>query len=485
MNSNQNSIQRESNKMIAIPWRFHFLIGSIGVIIIGIVSYGFYTGDRMATMYAPLTDAAMEIKLEATTAHLWFEEIVSGDRHETMEKVWKHLDKAAWYAQAMLQGGVNPEGTFIPLKDIEMRQGIKAVQKKLVKFRDITRQRLAEKETAGVGSDIDQHYDAIFMDFITQADHMETRLQQVMAQDLRSFRFIQVSMLVTCLLIFLFIGIAFHRFDRRRAKDFQIISETNEKLLNEILERKQIEKQRESLIDELETKNAELEQFTYTVSHDLKSPLITIKGFLGMLEKDALEGDTDRMKADMARISAAAEKMKHLLDELLELSRIGRMVNPPAEVPFGEMVREAMDVVGGRLAEGNVQVQIAPELPVIFGDPPRLQEVVENLIDNAVKYMGDKSDPLIEIGTRKDGQEAVFYVRDNGVGIDPRYHEKIFGLFDKLDPNTDGTGIGLAIVKRIVEVHSGQIWVESEGTGKGATFCFTIPDKGESKRKEG
>ncbi len=254
--------------------------------------------------------------------------------------------------------------------------------------------------------------------------------------------------------------------------------------LGKITERKWAQEEREQLVGELEAKNVELEQFTYTVSHDLKSPLITIKGFLGMLEQDTSSGDTQRMKADMARISGAAEKMRRLLDELLELSRIGRLVNPPDEVPLSELVGEVMDLGAGRLAEGNVKVEIAPDPPLVFGDRARLREMLENLIDNAVKFMGDQPNPRIEIGARQDGEETVFYIRDNGIGIDPRYHEKVFGLFDKLDEKTEGTGVGLAIVKRIVEVHGGRIWVESEGTGEGTSFCFTLPKKSETMKKE-
>jgi PAS domain S-box-containing protein len=245
----------------------------------------------------------------------------------------------------------------------------------------------------------------------------------------------------------------------------------------DVTERKRAEKEREELISELEDKNAELERFMYTVSHDLKSPIITIKNFLGMLEKDAANGDTDRMKDDLTRISNASDKMYDLLNELLEFSRIGRVVNPSQEVPFGDLVHEAMEGVAGRLEGSGVQVDVAPDLPVIYGDLARLQEMLENLIDNAAKYMGDQSAPRIEIGARLDSKDKVFYVSDNGIGIDPKYHEKIFGLFDILDPESEGTGVGLAIVKRIVEVNGGQIWIESEGTGEGSTFCFTIPDR--------
>jgi signal transduction histidine kinase len=234
--------------------------------------------------------------------------------------------------------------------------------------------------------------------------------------------------------------------------------------------------ERKKLISQLEAINAELERFTYTVSHDLRNPLVTIKGFLGMLAKDIREGNPDRVEDDLLRISNAADKMHLLLSELLELSRIGRIMNPPQEVDLGEVVREAIESLDARLRSTNVTVNSPLDLPTVYGDRIRLREVFENLIDNAVKYAGDRPDPCIEIGTRMDDQGTVIYVKDNGIGIEPQFQGKIFGLFEQLNPVNDGTGIGLALVKRIIETHGGSIWVESEGNGKGSVFYFTIPD---------
>ena len=243
----------------------------------------------------------------------------------------------------------------------------------------------------------------------------------------------------------------------------------------DITDRKQAEKEREQLIVQLEAKNEELKRFTYTVSHDLKSPLITIKGFLELLKKDAGKGDEKRLEEDIGQITSAANQMQRLLNELLELSRIGRIVNPPEAVPLGELAREAADLVAGQIIRRGVSVKIAPDLPTVVGDRPRLLEVFQNLIENAVKFMGNQTNPTVEVGVRHEGAKAVYYVKDNGIGIDPRYHEKVFGLFDRLDTEGEGTGIGLALVKRIVELHKGLIWVESEGEGHGTTFCFTLP----------
>ena len=239
---------------------------------------------------------------------------------------------------------------------------------------------------------------------------------------------------------------------------------------------KRIERERENLIQELETKNAELEQFTYMVSHDLKAPLITIKGFLGFLSQDALSGNLERLQLDLDRISEAADKMHKLLNDLLELSRIGRLMNDPETVDLNGLILEVENILQGRFEKQNTRLVVKHPLPNVHGDRQRLFEVFQNLADNASKFMGDQPQPLVEIGQAGEalGGFVTLYVRDNGIGIAPQFHDRIFGLFNRLDPAVEGTGVGLSLVKRIVEFHGGQIWVESE-LGQGATFLFTLP----------
>lgn len=234
--------------------------------------------------------------------------------------------------------------------------------------------------------------------------------------------------------------------------------------------------ERAKLIDELEARNAELERFTYTASHDLRSPLVTIRGFLGYLKQDAFVGDLERFEKDMTRIAKAVDKMQSLLNDLLELSRIGRVINQPQLIPFREIVREVLELLDGILVENNIRVILPNELPPVFGDRARLVEAVQNLIGNAAKFMGDQLRPTIEIGTQGEDENShlIFFVRDNGIGIDPQYYEQIFGLFNRLDTTQEGTGIGLTLVKRIIEIHGGRIWLVST-PGEGTTFYFTLP----------
>jgi len=246
-------------------------------------------------------------------------------------------------------------------------------------------------------------------------------------------------------------------------------------MANDITKRKAAERAQRKLMANLEGKTAEMERFVYTVSHDLKSPLITIQGFLGLLEKDATAGETERLHGDVSQIQKAAHQMQELLADLLEISRIGRLVNPPENVAFNELAQETVALLAGQIKEYGAEIDIAPDQPTLFGDRKRLLEVMQNLIGNALKFMGEQATPLIEIGSRREKGENICYVRDNGIGIEPRFHKKVFGLFERLDPAVEGTGIGLAIVKRIIELEGGRIWVESEGEGKGSTFCFVLP----------
>jgi signal transduction histidine kinase len=233
--------------------------------------------------------------------------------------------------------------------------------------------------------------------------------------------------------------------------------------------------------EELQRRTAEMERFTYTVSHDLKSPLVTITAFLGYLEKDIVNNDADRIRKDLGYMRHAADRMGKLLAELLELSRVGLVAVNPAQVCFQDVAQEAIALVAGRISERSIAVTVSDKRIMLLGDRPRLVEIWQNLVENAVKYMGDQPEPRIEIGVEQQGKETVFFVRDNGMGIDMRYRENIFGLFNKLDANSEGTGLGLALVRRIVEIHGGRIWVESDGAGRGSCFRFTLPGTREQR----
>jgi light-regulated signal transduction histidine kinase (bacteriophytochrome) len=226
---------------------------------------------------------------------------------------------------------------------------------------------------------------------------------------------------------------------------------------------------------QLQAAASELEAFSYSVSHDLRAPLRSIAGFSQALIEDAGPTLPPDAQDDIARIVAAAKRMDHLINDLLALSMVSR----------SEMTRESVDIsdlarkITGELADVSptrvVAVTVAPGM-VAQGDPPLVRVALENLITNAWKFTSRRELASIEVGqTTGEGMAPVFYVRDNGVGFDPTYADKLFGPFQRLHDATQfpGTGIGLATVRRIVLRHGGRVWAESQ-PGQGACFYFTL-----------
>jgi light-regulated signal transduction histidine kinase (bacteriophytochrome) len=234
---------------------------------------------------------------------------------------------------------------------------------------------------------------------------------------------------------------------------------------------------------ELETRNAEMERIMYTVSHDLKTPLITIKGFLGLIRKNTQCPGDPKCANYCERIGKATDNMRDLLEQLLSLSRVGRIMSPIIEIPFTGLATEAVGLLSPKITAKGAHVDIQNDMPHVHGEYHRLLETLQNLLENSLKFMGDQKDPRIQIGYRSGHHGNVFYVKDNGIGIEPKYHKKVFNLFDKLDTKTEGTGAGLAIVKRTIEVHGGNVWVESDGKN-GTAICFTLGKKAETTEKK-
>ncbi len=226
---------------------------------------------------------------------------------------------------------------------------------------------------------------------------------------------------------------------------------------------------------ELEDRNAELERFVYTVSHDLRTPLVSIKGFVGFLHRDLDTHDDEKVRNDLIRIDHAADTMGDLLDGLLELSRVGRVINPPEAGSLDQLVYESIEPLREQLRQRGIHLEIQQDMPDYWGDQLRLIEVFQNLVENAIKFMGEQPAPRIEISARREGDEIRCSVRDNGIGIEPRYQDRIFDLFERMHPEIEGTGIGTTLVKRIIEAHGGSIWVESAGQNQGCAFVFTLP----------
>jgi len=225
---------------------------------------------------------------------------------------------------------------------------------------------------------------------------------------------------------------------------------------------------------QLEAKNRELNTFVYTVSHDLKAPLVSLQGMTDLLLQDHSEKLDGKGHHYLERLRVNVQHMERLISDLLALSRAGREGQPPEEVSLDEVLDGLMAEYSEKIQSRGIRVTRHP-LPTLWGIRTQIEQVMANLLGNAIKYLGATSSPLIEIGARDEGETVECYVRDNGIGIDPAYHEKIFEIFQRLkETEAEGTGVGLAIVKKIIEGVGGRTWVES-AKGQGATFYFTWP----------
>jgi two-component system NtrC family sensor kinase len=229
------------------------------------------------------------------------------------------------------------------------------------------------------------------------------------------------------------------------------------------------------LVEELKQKNDELEAFSYSVSHDLRAPLRTIDGFTHMLAEDYGAGMDEEGRRLIGVIRGGAARMSELIDDLLEFARLGRKPLVMAPVEMKALAREVANELASIYPETSVELG---DLPTVYGDPALLRQVWANLVGNAFKYSAQSSSPKVEIGGSEQNEETIFWVRDNGAGFDMRYYEKLFKVFQRLHgaEEFEGTGVGLAIVQRIVSRHGGRVWGESV-VGSGACFHFTLPNK--------
>lgn len=226
---------------------------------------------------------------------------------------------------------------------------------------------------------------------------------------------------------------------------------------------------------QLNEKNRELESLVYTVSHDLKTPVVSLHGMASLLREDYSHKLDDQGRHYLQRVVANASYMEQLIGDLLAFSRTGRRSQKPERIDADRLVREVLNQCQDMIQKHRVSVRVRSPLPKAVFDPIPLRQVFMNLVTNGIKFMGRQPVPSIEIGGRRGKGYVEYFVKDNGIGIEPRYHELIFGIFQRLrDVEVDGTGVGLAIVKKIIDSARGKIWIESD-KGKGSAFFFRIP----------
>ncbi len=240
--------------------------------------------------------------------------------------------------------------------------------------------------------------------------------------------------------------------------------------------------ERDRFIAKLERSYKDMESFTYIASHDLRSPLIAISGFSRILQED-YAGILDEKGRDLlSRISSSAKRMSQLIDDILSFSRVSAREVKYSEIDMKKLVCEVFEEMRPAMGEHSIRLEIK-DLPQGYGDMPMIRQVFVNFLSNAIKFTRTQTAPAIEVGGFENGKENVYYVRDNGIGFDEKFRDKLFGLFQRLHTSHqfEGTGIGLFMIKRVVEKHGGRVWAEG-ALKRGATFYFCLPRR-ESKSK--
>lgn len=227
---------------------------------------------------------------------------------------------------------------------------------------------------------------------------------------------------------------------------------------------------------EIRKQNQELDEFAYVVSHDLKEPLAGIYFISNLITDEYFDKMDETGKTYISSLIDFSKRLGSLIDALLDLSRIGRITQPPEPVDIGEVMHDVRQNLSYRISSRDIRLVVQPDMPTVYGDKTRIEQVFFNLVGNALKF-NDKPAALVDVTAVTEENDMVhFMVRDNGIGIEPEYFDKIFKIFERLNPREEyeGTGAGLTIVKKIIEHHGGQIWLESE-LGTGTTFHFTLP----------
>ena len=608
----------ENNRFAAGVWKMHLLILTIGLVLIGILGYGFYSGDRINTVDASLVQSSMKIKLEASTTNLVIEGLLGEGLATDFQPIWAPMDAALLAFRSVVDES-KKRRPVLPFRSASVDAAdIERLESKLSAFKEKAAERFANKRISLLDEDADRVYRLAFKDLVGHLEALEDRLRRVMSGNLTVFRYSQAAMIVLCFLLTVLAAILLQRFADQRARSYAALQAANERLENEITERRRSEEavraseerfrqlaenikevfwledvgeahkiiyvsptykqwsgrkpselyadrqifwqivhpdDREHVIfsyreftggtgefdngfrivrpdgsirwvhsrgfpirdtngkmqrvaglarDITEQKRQEehreqlvreLKDFSNAVSHDLRAPLINLKGFSREIETalevirpviaEALAATGGNSKKEVAAafyedlpeavdfIDASISKMERLINAILKLSRLERRELLLEPLDINTIVGDTLKSLGHQIKTHGICLSVG-DLPETRADRVSIEQIFSNLVSNAINYLDPGRAGVIEIGGEGRLDENVFFVRDNGRGIKKTNIEKVFNIFERLGADSiAGEGMGLAYVRALVRRHGGDVFCES-ADGGGSKFTFSI-----------
>lgn len=456
------------------PARIYLTISGIGGLILSIVLGGFLLGDRLVSLEAPMVNAVTRIKMETAITALVVEEVLSDGIVGGLEDNWKPLDAAVAELRRLTEVQTDWKMIFLPFHGLGFQRIIDEMEKKRAAWSVCANRRAREEGSSLVLTDAKKKYKSAFSEFMAVVDRLDDLLQKNYTSNVRRFHHTQWVLIFLCLVLTLLGGAVFFRFESQRSRYLHELVLTGERLAAEAEDHMRTARKLAERTEEMERSNKDLQQFAYVASHDLQEPLRMVSSYVKLLErryKGRLDADADDF-IDFA--VDGATRMQHMIQDLLSYSRVNTHGNPPSSTDVGKVLHQVITNLRMSIDESGARIT-NEALPVVEADATQLVQLFQNLIANAIKFCKELP-PKIHVTAAKENAFWVFSVQDNGVGLDPDFADRIFIIFQRLHTREHypGTGIGLAICKRIVERHGGSIWVES-APGKGSTFSFTLP----------
>jgi len=456
------------------PARIYLSVGGIGLLILALVSYGFYIGERMTSLDAPMMNAVSKIKLEAAITGLMIEEILSNVIVGGLEESWEPLVTAVSHLRRLTEAQADWKTAFLPFLSPGLQNDLDELEKKRAEWEAGANRRVREEAHYFIQDNVELHYQAVFFEFMEAVNRLEDRVQEILTENVKRFRYAQVVLILSCLGFTILAGMVLFRFERQRTRHLKELLLAGERLTIEVEDRKRTARVLSEQTEELERSNRDLQQFAYVASHDLQEPLRMVSSYVKLLER-RYKGRLDADAEDFIGFAVdGAARMQGMIRDLLSYSRVGTFGNPGSRTDTLEVFRQVVANLQVAIEESGARIT-HDVLPVVKADPTQLTQLFQNLIANAIKFRREMP-PEIHISANRENRFWVFSIRDNGIGLDPAFADRIFTIFQRLHTREGypGTGMGLAICKRIVERHGGSIRVESE-PGRGSTFSFTLP----------